>query len=59
MIELKNISKSFGDIAAVQDVSLVIPEGRTTIVAGADGAGKSTIFKMLVGLVRRDSGDIF
>lgn len=59
MIELKNVSRSFGDIAAVQDVSFVIPEGRTTIIAGADGAGKSTIFKMLVGLVRRDYGDIF
>lgn len=59
MIELKNISKSFGDIAAVQGVSFIIREGRTTIIAGADGAGKSSIFKMLVGLVRRDSGDIF
>lgn len=59
MIELKNVSKSFGDIRAVQDVSFVIPGGRTTIIAGADGAGKSTIFKMLVGLVHRDSGAIF
>ncbi|MCX6584503.1 MAG: ABC transporter ATP-binding protein [Candidatus Aminicenantes bacterium] len=59
MIELKNVSKTFGDIAAVRDVSFVIPEGRTTIIAGADGAGKSTIFKMLVGLVRKDSGAIF
>jgi len=59
MIELKNVSKTFGDIAAVRDVSFVVPEGRTTIIAGADGAGKSTIFKMLVGLVRKDSGDIF
>ncbi len=58
MIELKNISKRFGDIRAVTDVSFNIAPGRTTIVAGADGAGKSTIFKMLVGLVRKDSGDI-
>lgn len=59
MIELKNVSRSFGDIIAVKDVSLVIPQGLITIIAGADGAGKSTIFKILVGLVRKDSGDIF
>ena len=58
MIKLKNVSKSFRDIAAVRGVSFGIPGGKTTIVAGADGAGKSTIFKMLVGLVRKDSGDI-
>lgn len=58
MIDIQNISKSFGPIDAVRDVSFHIPEGRTTIITGADGAGKSTIFKMLVGLVRKDSGDI-
>jgi ABC-type multidrug transport system ATPase subunit len=59
MIELKNISKSYGDIAAVRDVSFDIPAGQITILAGADGAGKSTIFKILVGLARRDDGGIF
>jgi ABC-2 type transport system ATP-binding protein len=59
MIELKNISRSFGDIAAVQDVSFEIPTSQITIITGADGAGKSTIFKMLVGLVRKDRGSIF
>jgi len=59
MIELKNVSKSFGEIAAVRDLSFEIPEGHITIITGADGAGKSTIFKMMVGLVRRDNGNIF
>ena len=59
MIELKNMSRSFGDIAAVQDVSFEIPDSQITIITGADGAGKSTIFKMLVGLVRKDRGSIF
>jgi ABC-2 type transport system ATP-binding protein len=59
MIELKNMSRSFGDIAAVQDVSFEIPTSQITIITGADGAGKSTIFKMLVGLVRKDRGSIF
>jgi ABC-2 type transport system ATP-binding protein len=59
MIQLKNVSKSFGDIEAVREVSFDIPKGQITILTGADGAGKSTIFKMMVGLVRRNSGDIF
>lgn len=59
MIELKNISKSYGHIPAVRDVSFDIPAGQITILAGADGAGKSTIFKLMVGLARRDSGSIF
>ena len=59
MIELRNVSKSFGDIEAVREVSFDIPKGQITILTGADGAGKSTIFKMMVGLVRRNSGDIF
>lgn len=58
MIETRAISKRFGEIAAVRDVSLTAPEGGVTILVGADGAGKSTIFKMLVGLVRKDSGAI-
>jgi ABC-type multidrug transport system ATPase subunit len=59
MIELKNLSRSFGDIAAVQDLSFEIPASQITIITGADGAGKSTLFKMLVGLVRKDRGNIF
>jgi len=59
MIKLENISKAFGEIEAVKDVSFEIPAAKITIVAGADGAGKSTLFKMIVGLVKKDSGDIF
>jgi len=59
MIRLEHVSKSFAAIRAVDDVSLAIQKGAITIVSGADGAGKSTIFKMLVGLVKKDDGDIF
>ena len=59
MIKLENVSKSFGGFAAVRDISFEIPEGYTTIIIGADGAGKSTTFKMILGLVRKDCGDIF
>lgn len=59
MIRLEHVSKSFAAIRAVNDVSLAIKKGAITIVSGADGAGKSTIFKMLVGLVKKDEGAIF
>jgi ABC-2 type transport system ATP-binding protein len=58
MIRLEHVSKSFAAIRAVNDVSLAIKKGAITIVTGADGAGKSTIFKMLVGLVKKDEGAI-
>lgn len=59
MVRLENVSKSFGAIKAVDCVSCRFPAGKITIIAGADGAGKSTIFKLLIGLVKKDSGDIF
>jgi ABC-2 type transport system ATP-binding protein len=58
MIRLENVCKSFAAIKAVDNVSLVVKKAAITILTGADGAGKSTIFKMLVGLVKKDSGAI-
>ncbi|MCP4218191.1 MAG: ABC transporter ATP-binding protein [bacterium] len=58
MIGFKNVTKTFHGTKAVDDISFRLPKGRTTIVAGADGAGKSTIFKMMVGLVKKDKGEI-
>lgn len=42
----------------MDDITLEIPQSKITILAGADGAGKSSLFKILVGLVKRDTGDI-
>lgn len=58
MVRLERVSKSFAAIKAVDDITLAIPRAAITILTGADGAGKSTIFKMLVGLVKKDSGTI-
>ena len=58
MIRLEHVCKSFAAIRAVDDVSLSVARAAITILTGADGAGKSTIFKMLVGLVKKDSGTI-
>jgi len=58
MVKLEKVSKSFENVKAIDDVSFEFPQSQITIIAGADGAGKSTLFKMLVGLVKRDTGDI-
>jgi ABC-2 type transport system ATP-binding protein len=58
MVRLERVGKSFAGIRAVDDVTLAIKKAAITILTGADGAGKSTLFKMLVGLVKKDSGAI-
>ncbi len=56
MIELKNLVKKFGDLTAVDDLSLMIPKGEFFAVLGPNAAGKTTTIKMLAGLIKPDSG---
>ena len=56
MIEATNLSKRFGDIEAVRDVSFVARDGEITGILGANGAGKSTCLRMLYGVLTPDSG---
>ncbi|MBR2189003.1 MAG: ABC transporter ATP-binding protein [Eubacterium sp.] len=58
MIELKGVSKRFGDIQAVRNVSLSIKEGEIFGLLGTNGSGKSTILRMLSGVYRPDAGEI-
>ena len=58
-IELKNITKTFFGVKAVDDVSLSFKKGEVHAVVGENGAGKSTIMKILSGLYFADSGKIF
>jgi len=58
VIEIKNISKSFGDHKVIDDVSFVLQQGKTNLVIGESGSGKTTILKMMVGLHTIDSGQI-
>ncbi|MFQ5607305.1 MAG: ABC transporter ATP-binding protein [Candidatus Zixiibacteriota bacterium] len=57
MIELRNVTFSYTDEPVLNDVSFVIPEGESRIIMGQSGSGKSTILKLLLGLLRPDSGD--
>jgi osmoprotectant transport system ATP-binding protein len=58
MIELRHVSKSFGGRVALDDVSLTIPSGTTHVLLGSTGSGKSTILKIILGLVRPDAGEV-
>ncbi|HTA61074.1 MAG TPA: ATP-binding cassette domain-containing protein [Bacteroidia bacterium] len=58
MIEIKHISKSFGDHKVIDDVSFTLQQGKTNLVIGESGSGKTTILKMMVGLHTVDSGQI-
>ena len=58
MIEAKNVSKSFSDILAVDNVSVTIREGAVFGMIGTNGAGKSTFLRMLSGVLAPDAGTI-
>ena len=58
MIEIKNVSKNFGGIKAVNDVSLEIKKGSITGLIGPNGAGKTTLFNIIAGFYKADSGSI-
>ncbi|ELK56274.1 phosphonate ABC transporter ATP-binding protein [Haloferax volcanii] len=57
-IEVTNLSKSYGDVTALDDVSFTIPDGEFVVVLGQSGAGKSTLLRCLNGITRPTSGSI-
>lgn len=57
-VELKNISKKFGDFKASDDVSFKIEQGKLIGLLGPSGSGKTTILRMIAGLETPDEGDI-
>ena len=59
MIEIKGLKKRFGPKEVLKGVDLTIPEGKTTVILGLSGGGKSTIIKHIVGLLKPDEGEIW
>ena len=59
MIEVKNLTKKFGKLVALDDVSLSLKNGHTVSLIGPNGSGKTTFIKSLLGLVVADKGSIF
>ena len=58
VIDLENITKSFGDRVLFENLSLSIPKNAIVGVIGPNGVGKSTLFKMIMGVEKPDSGEI-
>src|SRR5215217_3068063 len=58
MIELKNVSKSFGDKTVLQDVDAVMETGKTNLIIGTSGSGKTVMMKIMVGLMNVDEGQV-
>ena len=58
MLEVTNLSVSYGGLRALTDVSLSVSEGQFVTVVGPNGAGKSTLIKILAGAVAADGGEI-
>ena len=59
IIEIRNLTKRFGNMVAVDDCSLVIERGSITGLIGPNGAGKSTLFNIVAGLFPPTSGSVF
>ncbi len=58
MIELKDVSKSFGQLQVLQPTSLALEPGKTTVFIGPSGCGKSTLLRIMIGLIQPDQGAV-
>ncbi len=58
MLEMKHVTKTFGDFHALEDLSLHVPRGSVYGLVGPNGAGKTTIIRHLTGIYQPDSGDV-
>lgn len=59
MIKLQNISKGFGDKVVLENISATFEKGKTNLVIGGSGSGKTVLMKCMVGLLEINSGEVF
>ncbi len=59
MLELRNLTVSYGAITALRGISLSVPDGKIVTLIGANGAGKTTTLKTISGLLKPKAGEIF
>lgn len=59
MLELKNVTKQFENITAVKNISFKLEPGKVLGIVGRNGAGKSTIFRMILDLIKPTEGEIY
>ena len=58
MLEMKNVTKTFGKCKALDDLTMTVPQGSVYGLVGPNGAGKSTAIRLMTGIYRPDSGSI-
>lgn len=59
IVELRNVSKRFGSLCVLREVSMKFRKGQTTVIIGVSGAGKSVILKHIVSLLKPDKGEVY
>lgn len=59
MVEVMNVTKTYGQKKVISDVSVNIPKGKITAFIGPNGAGKSTLLSMISRLIMKDSGNVY
>ena len=59
MIEINTLSKSYGNIKAIENISIKIKEGEIVGLLGPNGACKTTLIKILTGYLQPDAGEVF
>lgn len=57
-LSIRGVTRTFGELTAVDDVSLTVPEGELRAIIGPNGAGKTTLFSIIAGTLAPDEGDI-
>ena len=58
MLEMKNVTKTFGKFKALDNLTMTVPQGSIYGLMGPNGAGKSTAIRHLMGIYRPDSGEV-
>src|SRR5277367_5066644 len=58
VLQIQNVSKNFGVLRAVDDVSVALDQGDNLAVIGESGCGKTTLAKMVMGIIKPDAGSI-
>ena len=57
-MELKNISKAFDGKQVLSDISIVVPKGSRVLISGVSGRGKTTLLRIMLGLIKPDRGEV-
>jgi len=58
-VKLQNLTKKFGNITAVKDLNLEVKDGEFFVIVGPNGCGKTTILRLIAGVIKPNSGNIY